>query len=483
MPWKREGSGYTTKRGGFVRNPGQYEKLRAKGMSKERAARITNSFSKGLVPVERPSAQRGRDGRFVKQDGFQMIELDSMDQTEAKIEEVEKADHSGHYFNARTGVVHEFKDSPTHQRARRKSAVKGAGLGTAIGGATGLALGRGPGALEGGLAGGIAGGVIGHQRRLARQITGEDKKKSIAKWDTLANYDRKAGQQRKKQRRAKNAAVGGFATGASALLASPDAGRDAREVGHYLKTQATTKGGSVKNRLRATGTMISRKPIGTVAVAGGALAAGGAAKYGYHKARENQLNIAAASRRKARVKKSAWEVAKFEGPNRQNIKQRVIGAGVAGGGAGAAYLGIKNARIGQRNLQLANGNVGTQLGRAATKLRTKGALIGAGGLGVTALGAHIARKKPVVKNDPDLASVHVLGNRKRGRAVPVKKALEPPKPGQWGGHVRTQASQAVNMMKPAAPLMAAKAGAAKSGVQSTMQTLQSKRKGSLRPTK
>jgi hypothetical protein len=462
MPWKREGSGYTTKRGGFVRNPGQYEKL---------------------VPVERPSAQRGRDGRFVKQDGFQMIELDSMDQTEAKIEEVEKADHSGHYFNARTGVVHEFKDSPTHQRARRKSAVKGAGLGTAIGGATGLALGRGPGALEGGLAGGIAGGVIGHQRRLARQITGEDKKKSIAKWDTLANYDRKAGQQRKKQRRAKNAAVGGFATGASALLASPDAGRDAREVGHYLKTQATTKGGSVKNRLRATGTMISRKPIGTVAVAGGALAAGGAAKYGYHKARENQLNIAAASRRKARVKKSAWEVAKFEGPNRQNIKQRVIGAGVAGAGAGATYLGVKNARIGQRNLQLANGNVGTQLGRAATKLRTKGALIGAGGLGVTALGAHIARKKPVVKNDPDLASVHVLGNRKRGRAVPVKKALEPPKPGQWGGHVRTQASQAVNMMKPAGPLLGAKAGAAKSGVQSTMQTLQSKRKGSLRPTK
>ena len=48
MPWKHSGGGFTTKdRGGFVRNPGQYEKLRAKGMSKQRAAAITNSVSKG----------------------------------------------------------------------------------------------------------------------------------------------------------------------------------------------------------------------------------------------------------------------------------------------------------------------------------------------------------------------------------------------------------------------------------------------------
>lgn len=53
MPWTRSGSGYTTKkRGGFVRNPDQYEALRRKGMSKERAAAITNSrrMSKGLSP-------------------------------------------------------------------------------------------------------------------------------------------------------------------------------------------------------------------------------------------------------------------------------------------------------------------------------------------------------------------------------------------------------------------------------------------------
>lgn len=42
MPWEKSGSGYTTKRGGFVANPDQYEKLRGKGMSKERAARIVN---------------------------------------------------------------------------------------------------------------------------------------------------------------------------------------------------------------------------------------------------------------------------------------------------------------------------------------------------------------------------------------------------------------------------------------------------------
>lgn len=44
--------GYRTKRGGFVRNPDQYEALRRKGMSKERAAAITNSHkvSKAELP-------------------------------------------------------------------------------------------------------------------------------------------------------------------------------------------------------------------------------------------------------------------------------------------------------------------------------------------------------------------------------------------------------------------------------------------------
>lgn len=44
MPWKRtRGGGHKTKRGGFVRNTQQYEKLRKKGMSKKKAARIANS--------------------------------------------------------------------------------------------------------------------------------------------------------------------------------------------------------------------------------------------------------------------------------------------------------------------------------------------------------------------------------------------------------------------------------------------------------
>ncbi len=43
MPWKKLGKGYTTKEGGFISNPKQYEALRKEGMSKERAARITNA--------------------------------------------------------------------------------------------------------------------------------------------------------------------------------------------------------------------------------------------------------------------------------------------------------------------------------------------------------------------------------------------------------------------------------------------------------
>lgn len=46
MPWKKQGKGYTTKRGGHVKNPAQYEKLKAKGMSKAKAARITNAKRK-----------------------------------------------------------------------------------------------------------------------------------------------------------------------------------------------------------------------------------------------------------------------------------------------------------------------------------------------------------------------------------------------------------------------------------------------------
>lgn len=34
MPWRKQGKGYTTKRGGHVRKPKVYEKLKAKGMSK-----------------------------------------------------------------------------------------------------------------------------------------------------------------------------------------------------------------------------------------------------------------------------------------------------------------------------------------------------------------------------------------------------------------------------------------------------------------
>src|SRR6266702_461247 len=48
MPWDETAGGFTKhtksgKGGGFVRNPGQYEASRRKGMSKQRAAAITNS--------------------------------------------------------------------------------------------------------------------------------------------------------------------------------------------------------------------------------------------------------------------------------------------------------------------------------------------------------------------------------------------------------------------------------------------------------
>jgi hypothetical protein len=43
VPWKKSGSGFTTAKGGFVKNPAQYEALKAKGMPKAQAARITNA--------------------------------------------------------------------------------------------------------------------------------------------------------------------------------------------------------------------------------------------------------------------------------------------------------------------------------------------------------------------------------------------------------------------------------------------------------
>ncbi len=47
MPYKRnKRGGYRTARGGNVANPKQYEKLRGKGMSKGRAAAITNASKK-----------------------------------------------------------------------------------------------------------------------------------------------------------------------------------------------------------------------------------------------------------------------------------------------------------------------------------------------------------------------------------------------------------------------------------------------------
>lgn len=44
MPWRStRGGGHTTRRGGFIRNTKMYEALRRKGMSKSKAARISNS--------------------------------------------------------------------------------------------------------------------------------------------------------------------------------------------------------------------------------------------------------------------------------------------------------------------------------------------------------------------------------------------------------------------------------------------------------
>lgn len=44
MPWKKaKGGGKTTKRGGFIRRTKQYEALRRQGMSKGKAARISNA--------------------------------------------------------------------------------------------------------------------------------------------------------------------------------------------------------------------------------------------------------------------------------------------------------------------------------------------------------------------------------------------------------------------------------------------------------
>jgi hypothetical protein len=46
MPWRRRGSGYTTKRGGLIRRPKVYEALRRKGASKTKAAKIANTTRK-----------------------------------------------------------------------------------------------------------------------------------------------------------------------------------------------------------------------------------------------------------------------------------------------------------------------------------------------------------------------------------------------------------------------------------------------------
>lgn len=45
MPWSKDKGGYTTKRGGWIKNPKLYEQLKQK-MSKTKAAKIANSKSK-----------------------------------------------------------------------------------------------------------------------------------------------------------------------------------------------------------------------------------------------------------------------------------------------------------------------------------------------------------------------------------------------------------------------------------------------------
>lgn len=49
MPYRKVSGGYTKAgqaRGGFVKNPAQYEALKNEGYSKESAARITNASKK-----------------------------------------------------------------------------------------------------------------------------------------------------------------------------------------------------------------------------------------------------------------------------------------------------------------------------------------------------------------------------------------------------------------------------------------------------
>jgi hypothetical protein len=62
VPWKRTKGGYTTKRGGFVRRPKLYEKLRRHGMPKKKAARIANKRSGTTNRQARKRSTRRRRG-------------------------------------------------------------------------------------------------------------------------------------------------------------------------------------------------------------------------------------------------------------------------------------------------------------------------------------------------------------------------------------------------------------------------------------
>lgn len=66
MPWSQDSSGFTTKRGGHVANPAQYEKLRSKGMSKQRAAAITNSVNKSFPAKGEVTKARKTDSRHAE---------------------------------------------------------------------------------------------------------------------------------------------------------------------------------------------------------------------------------------------------------------------------------------------------------------------------------------------------------------------------------------------------------------------------------
>jgi len=51
MPWKKKGSGYTTKKGGFIKDPAKYEAIRRDHpeMGKASAAAISNAaINKGM---------------------------------------------------------------------------------------------------------------------------------------------------------------------------------------------------------------------------------------------------------------------------------------------------------------------------------------------------------------------------------------------------------------------------------------------------